>query len=128
MARGTRSHRTQAYLQEHPWALSLVSAVFVLAIVVLAADAGWDLRADIGGSRRHAPLWFVLLLGLPLFGAGVVMGVVQQVRLLIHRSAAPAAPGADGTPSDDLRRLRSEGPGWLSRRGEVGDDDPPSAA
>ena len=128
MARGSRSQRTQAHLLEHPWALSLVSAVFVIAIVVLAADAGWDLQAEIGGSHRHAPLWFVLLLGLPLFGAGVVLGAVRQIRLLIPRSGAPAGAGADGAPSDDRRRLRRDGPGWLSRRDEAGDDDPPSAA
>ncbi|OOB89755.1 hypothetical protein [Rathayibacter sp. VKM Ac-2630] len=82
--RAPRSGRAPQYLQEHPWALALVSGLFVAAIAVLASDAGWDLTADIGGSGRHAPLWLVLLLGLPLFGAGVVLGVVEQVRLLIR--------------------------------------------
>ena len=105
-----RSGRSQAYLQEHPWALALVSGLFVAGIVLLASDAGWDLTADIGGSGRHAPLWLVLLLGLPLFGAGVVLGVVEQVRLLI-RPPAPPRPAAD-----------PNGPGWLSRGS--GEDDP----
>lgn len=105
-----RSGRAQAYLQEHPWALALVSGLFVAGIVVLASDAGWDLTADIGGGRRHAPLWLVLLLGLPLFGAGVVLGIVKQIRVLIRRPV-PTRPAAD-----------PNGPGWLSRGS--GEDDP----
>jgi hypothetical protein len=117
MAGGTR---TQALLREHPWALALVSGVFVLAIVVLAADVGWDPGAEIGGGRRHLPLWVVLLLGLPLFGAGVVLGLVRQVRGPRRGSEVTDAP------SDDLRRLRADGPGWLSRqRGSAGDDVQP---
>lgn len=106
-----RSGRAQASLQEHPWALALVSGLFVAGIVLLASDAGWDLTADVGGSRRHAPLWLVLLLGVPLFGAGVVLGVVQQIRLLIR----PPAPPPPSAPDPD-------GPGWLSRGS--GEDDP----
>ncbi|PPH29471.1 MULTISPECIES: hypothetical protein [unclassified Rathayibacter] len=109
MAKGFRTERAQALLLAQPWALSLVSAVFVAGMLWLAADAGWDLGAVVGGGRRHAPLWLVLLLGLPLFGAGVVLGAVRQVRLL-RRPAAPPVP------SPEAERLRREGPGWLSRR------------
>ncbi|QHC71539.1 hypothetical protein [Rathayibacter sp. VKM Ac-2801] len=109
MAKGIRTERAQALLLAHPWSLSLVSAVFVAGMLWLAADAGWDLGAIVGGGRRHAPLWLVLLLGLPLFGTGVVLGAVRQVRLLRRPSTAPP------TPSPEAERLRREGPGWLSR-------------
>ncbi|PPI23992.1 hypothetical protein C5D34_10640 [Rathayibacter sp. AY1B1] len=109
MAKGIRTQRTQALLLAQPWALSLVSAVFVAGMLWLAADAGWDLGAVVGGGRRHAPLWLVLLLGLPLFGAGVVLGAVRQVRLL-RRPAEPPIP------SPEAERLRREAAGWLSRR------------
>ncbi len=67
----------------------------------IAASVDWDLGATIGGGSRHAPLWLLLLLGGPLFGAGVVVGIVRQVRVLTGHT-----PGAQiDLPRDGFHRL-----------------------
>ncbi|QHF22820.1 hypothetical protein GTU73_01570 [Rathayibacter sp. VKM Ac-2804] len=110
MARRRVSERAQALLLARPWTLAVLSGVFVAMIVVLGSDVGWDPTAVVGGGRRHAPLWLVAGIGLPFFGAGVVVGVVKQIGLVRRRRAAHRAP------SPDAERLRRDGPGWLSRR------------
>lgn len=80
MSRGKPAHE-QAFMLRHPWSVSLGSAAFVLAMLWCGASVGWDLTASIGSGHRHVPLWVLLLLGMPLFGAGVVVGIVRQVRL-----------------------------------------------
>jgi len=92
---------SQAWLLRNPWAVSLGSAGFVLAMLWIAASVDWDLGATIGGGSRHAPLWLLLLLGGPLFGAGVVVGIVRQVRVLTGHT--PGAP--TDLPQDGFRRL-----------------------
>ena len=103
------TERAQAALLRRPWTLAVLSGVFVAMILVLAADAGWDPAAIVGGGRRHAPLWLVAGIGLPFFGTGIVVGVVKQIRLGRERRRTPP-------PSPDVERLRRDGPGWLSRR------------
>ena len=92
---------TQAWLVRNPWAVSLGSAGFVLAMLWIAASVDWDLGASVGGGSRHAPLWLLLLLVAPLFGAGIIVGIVRQVRVLTgHTPGAQVDP-----PRDDFRRL-----------------------
>ncbi|QHC65497.1 hypothetical protein GSU68_02130 [Rathayibacter sp. VKM Ac-2759] len=110
MSRWTVSDRAQALLLARPWMLAALSGVFVAMIVALAADAGWDPTAVIGGGRRHAPLWLVAGIGLPFFGTGVVVGVVKQIGLVRRRRR----PVPDASPD----RTHQDGPGWLSRRAD----------
>lgn len=113
--------RVQAFLRDRPWALAVGSGLFVALLVLAGASVDWDPWAPVGRGLRHLPLWLLLVLGVPLFGAGVVVGVVRQVSLLRRRSSAVPEPG----PSPDVVRLRRDGPGWLSRREDeagTGDD------
>jgi protein-tyrosine-phosphatase len=92
---------SQAWLIRNPWAVSLGSAGFVLAMLWIAASVDWDLGATIGGGSRHAPLWLLLLLGGPLFGAGVVVGIVRQIRMMTGHTLRASTE----EPEDGFRRL-----------------------
>lgn len=68
----------QAFLLAQPWALVIVSAGIITLIVWAGSSVGWDPWAPVGYGVRHLPLWLLLLLGVPLFASGVVIGIVQQ--------------------------------------------------
>jgi protein-tyrosine-phosphatase len=92
---------SQAWLIRHPWAVSVGSAGFLVLMVWAGNSVDWDLGATIGAGFRRAPLWLLLLLGAPLFGAGVVVGIVRQVRVLTGH-----VPGAQvDVPRDGFHRL-----------------------
>jgi uncharacterized membrane protein len=65
----------------HPYLMALIGLVFVATIVSMGFGVGWDLSADVGGGRRHAPLWVMVFVGLPFSAAVMVAGVVRQVHL-----------------------------------------------
>jgi protein-tyrosine-phosphatase len=92
---------SQAWLIRHPWAVSVSSAGFLLLTVWAGTSVHWDLGAQIGGGSRHAPLWVLLLLSGPLFGAGLVVGIVRQVHVATGR--VPGAPVR--LPRKGLHRL-----------------------
>ena len=99
----------QEFMQTNPWALSVSSAVFLAMMVWCGGTVDWDLGASVGYGIRRAPLWLLLVLGAPLFGAGVIVGIVRQWRL------AHAPPAVVREPSPQAEQLRRDGPGWLSR-------------
>lgn len=66
----------------HPYLMALIGLVFVATIVSMGFGVGWDLSADVGGGRRHAPLWVMVSVGLPFSAAVMVAGVVRQVHLI----------------------------------------------
>lgn len=73
------------------------SAGFLVLTVWAGNSVDWDLGASIGAGFRRAPLWLLLLLGAPMFGAGVVVGIVRQVRVMTgHTPGAPAELPRDG--------------------------------
>lgn len=83
-SRGKRRLRRPSAPIERPWFVIIGSAVFLLCIVVLAAGVDWQWDATIGAGVKRAPLW-VLLASIPLWVAGVVVGIRQLV--LNRRSA-----------------------------------------
>lgn len=84
----------------HPYLMALIGLVFVAVIVSMGYDVGWDLSADVGSGWRHAPLWVMVFLGLPLSAAVAVAGVILQIHLnraarheRIEARAAVSSPG-----------------------------------
>jgi hypothetical protein len=84
----------------HPYLMALIGLVFVAVIVSMGHGVGWDLSADVGSGRRHAPLWVMVFLGLPLSAAVAVAGVIRQIHLnraarreRIEARAAVSSPG-----------------------------------
>ncbi|WP_423919765.1 hypothetical protein ACPEEZ_12930 [Frigoribacterium sp. 2-23] len=115
------SRAVRGTLRRHPWVTSALSAVFLALIVWAGASHGWDLAAVVGAGFRRAPLWLLLVLGVPLFGAGVIVGIRQQMRLHVAKDLASAPP------SPEVERLRRDGPGWLTRRAAAVEKDDSSA-
>lgn len=108
----------------HPYLMALIGLVFVATIVSTGFGVGWDLSADVGGGRRHAPLWVMVVVGLPLSAAVMVAGVVRQVHVIRvarqQRAEAHALVSSPGrlVPGRDVPGR--EVPGRQAPAGRVG--------
>lgn len=108
----------ESFFRAHPWVAAVVSAGFLVLIVWGGVSVGWDPWAPLGRGLKRWPLWLLVLVGVPFFTSGVIVGVVLQWRLLRQKFEVPSEP------SLELKQLRRDGPGWLSRPSDI--DDPSS--
>jgi hypothetical protein len=109
MVRNGSPGRLESFFRAHPWVAAVVSAGFLVLIAWGGASVGWDPWVPVGRGLKRLPLWLMVVLGVPFFAWGVIVGVVLQRRLLSQKAQAPPEP------SPELEQLRRDGPGWLSR-------------
>ncbi|WP_156366114.1 hypothetical protein [Agreia sp. Leaf335] len=83
--------RFQQSLRRRPLLLAFWSALFLVASIWICNEHGWNPLEDIG-TVRHGPLW-IIMIGLPLWAFGIVLGVGRAVSGFRERRRVKSAAG-----------------------------------